>query len=63
MTGLSSSIMPRYYEMWNDGSSEFAKVVKRMLRLGYKVSVIPIERDHQQSQLLGTKSNTDETRF
>ena len=45
-----------YHEMWNDGSRDFKAVIRRMLRLGYKIKIIPIERDFQQNQYIGTKS-------
>ena len=45
-----------YHEMWNDGSRDFKAVIRRMLRLGYKIKIIPIEHDFQQNQYLGNKS-------
>jgi hypothetical protein len=42
------------YIMWNDNSGEFADTIRRMLKLGYKLEVVPFQKDYQQSQKLGS---------
>ena len=55
-TNSRKDIPKNHYEMWNDGSHNFKAVIKRMIRLGYLIKIVPIERDHQQNQFIGTKS-------
>jgi len=42
------------YIMWNDNSREFAESIRRMLKLGYKLEIIPFKKDYQQSQKIGS---------
>lgn len=42
--------------MWNDGTTNFQAVIKRMIRLGYFIKIVPIERDHQANQYIGNKT-------
>jgi len=46
-----------YYEMWNDGSKEFKESIRRMIRLGYRFDIIHIEKEHQQNQYTGIRTN------
>ncbi len=48
-----ATIAEIFYEMYNDRSAEFMGVIKRMIRLGYKIKIVPVEKDHQQSQMIG----------
>ena len=50
---------PPLYEMWNDGSREFAERIRRMIRLGYKISIIPFQKDYQASQVIGARRHDE----
>jgi hypothetical protein len=45
--------------MWNDNSSDFAESIKRMLKLGYKLEVRAIQKEFQQSQILGSNEKVN----
>lgn len=41
------------YIMWNDNSKEFKARISRMLKLGYKIELVPYEKEYQQNQIIG----------
>lgn len=51
-----ASFTKRTYVMVDDKSKLFRHSIARMKELGYKVETVPIEKDYQQSQFLGSQT-------